>query len=148
MPAYYPAPAKLCRWVPACYPAPAKPCRLVLFSGAPRGTSGISGNCPPPVGFIGPLIAITLGIVGLILDKYCIGIRVSNEVYKQGSKYCRGRYWESAPSIPGIFWSTNEYQHDILRQPEPAGGYNRTTSNCECIDCSILVFLDCFLSVI
>src|ERR1700678_59613 len=44
---------------------------------------------PPPVGFIGPLIAITLGIVGLVLDKYCIGIRVSNEVYKQGSKYCR-----------------------------------------------------------
>ena len=38
----------------------------------------------PPVGFIGPLIAITLGIVGLVLDKYCIGIRVSNEVYKQG----------------------------------------------------------------
>src|SRR5271168_2701816 len=87
-------------------------------------------------------------IVGLILDKYCIGIRVSNEVYKQGSKYCRGRYWEPAPSIPGIFRSTNEYRHDILQQPEPAGWYNRTTNNCECIDCSILVFLDCFLSVI
>src|SRR5271168_279342 len=133
----------------ACEPAPAKPCRLAQFSGAPRGTGGISGNCrSPPVGFIGPLIAITLGIVGLVLDKYCIGIRVSNEVYKQGSKYCRGRYWEPAPSIPGIFWSTNEYRHDILQQPEPAGGYNRTTNNCECIDCSILVFLDCFLSVL
>src|SRR6202789_2475021 len=57
-------------------------------------------------------------------------------------------YWEPAPSIPGIFWSTNEYRHDILQQPEPAGGYNRTTNNCECIDCSILVFLDCFLSVL
>src|SRR5271168_2501647 len=57
-------------------------------------------------------------------------------------------YWEPAPSIPGIFRSTNEYRHDILQQPEPAGGYNRTTNNCECIDCSILVFLDCFLSVI
>src|SRR6202789_140001 len=66
----------------ACEPAPAKPCRLAQFSGAPRGTGGISGNCrSPPVGFIGPLIAITLGIVGLVLDKYCIGIRVSNEVY-------------------------------------------------------------------
>ena len=51
-------------------------------------------------------------------------------------------------AIPGIFWSTNEYRHDILQQPEPAGGYNRTTNNCECIDCSILVFLDCFLSVL
>src|SRR5271168_2158992 len=133
----------------ACKPAPAKPCRMAQFSGAPRGTGGISGNCrSPPVGFIGPLIAITLGIVGLVLDKYCIGIRVSNEVYKQGSKYCRGRYWEPAPSIPGIFRSTNEYRHDFLQQPEPAGGYNRTTNNCECIDCSILVFLDCFLSVI
>src|ERR1700678_1956356 len=101
-----------------------------------------------PVGFIGPLIAITLGIVGLVLDKYCIGICVSNKVYKQGSKYCRGRYWEPAPSIPGIFWSTNEYRHDILQQPEPAGGDNRTTNNCEFIDCSILVFLDCFLSVL
>src|ERR1700678_4490454 len=70
----------------ACEPAPAKPCRLAQFFGAPRGTGGISGNCrSPPVGFIGPLIAITLGIVGLVLDKYCIGIRVSNEVYKQGS---------------------------------------------------------------
>src|ERR1700678_1390862 len=57
-------------------------------------------------------------------------------------------YWEPAPSIPAIFRSTNEYRHDILQQPEAAGGYNRTTNNCECIDCSILVFLDCFLSVI
>src|ERR1700678_2197557 len=37
----------------ACEPAPAKPCRLAQFSGAPRGTGGISGNCrSPPVGFI------------------------------------------------------------------------------------------------
>ena len=106
-----------------------------------RGNQWDIRQLPPPVGFIGPLIAITLGIVGLVLDKYCIGIRVSNEVYKQGSKYCRGRYWEPAPSIPGIFRSTNEYRHDILQQPEPARGYNRTTNNCECIDCSILVFL-------
>ena len=113
-----------------------------------RGNQWDIRQLPPPVGFIGPLIAITLGIIGLVLDKYCIGIRVSNEVYKQGSKYCRGRYWELAPSIPSIFRSTNEYRHDILQQPEPAGGYNRTTNNCECIDCSILVFLDCFLSVL
>src|ERR1700678_1572448 len=93
----------------ACEPAPAKPCRLAQFSGAPRGTGGISGNCrSPPVGFI-------LG-AGTIDTRH--------------------------------FWSTNEYRNDILHQPEPAGGYNRTTNNCECIDCSILVFLDCFLSVL
>ena len=54
-----------------------------------RGNQWDIQQLPLAVGFIGPLIAITLGIVGLILDKYCIGIRVSNEVYKQGSKYCK-----------------------------------------------------------
>src|SRR5271168_5082924 len=65
--------------------------RSPALSKAPIGLSMRTGTGQTlPVGFIGPLIAITLGIVGLVLDKYCIGIRVSNEVYKQGSKYCRG----------------------------------------------------------
>src|SRR5271168_1924740 len=112
--------------------------RYPAFFGAPMSTGMISCNSQSlPVGIIGPQITANASIVAS-----------SNEVYKQGSRYCRGRYWEPAPSIPGIFRSTNEYRHDILQQPEPAGGYNRTTNNCECINCSILVFLDCFLSVI